>query len=352
MNRLVPIIVALSMFAIPVGYAISYTGEAVTDGEVSATCLSLGAYTGNGSDYEIAENILTEKVPVTKTGATYSANPSSYPLTQNTYIRVYGTDSASLSWSADITGDFSSSSLSVAVDSVPLAQGSSVSVSDGYHSVSVSYTGSYSGTVMPSLNIDLEFSASTVCHGSYVGSSDCVRLKATSAGTVQEILVENNEELVTDGGYTISTTTSTSHGNDYPAVGLRNDENTRNGISDNSGQIDVSISIPQGYLFVIYLRTTTGTSNTFDIVMKNGGETVLSGTVTFNSGIGTTGRYLSEKSSDGSSTGFFYSTLAQVDTYEAWMSGDADDYTIEITTSDGESASRNLMMDLVFKKEN
>lgn len=339
------------MLLVPVGYAVSYTGDAVTDGEVSATCLSLGAYVGDGSDYSVTENILTEKVPVTKTGSTYSANPSSFPLTHDTYLRVYGTDAADLSWTATVTGDFSSSLLSVTVDSVPLAQGSAVSVSDGYHSVSVAFTGSYSGSSMPALNIDLEFRAAAVCNGSYIGSSDCVRLKATSAGTVQEILVENNPELVTDGGYTISTTTSTTHGNDYPAVGLRNDDNNRGGISDNNGQIDVSISIPQGYMFVIYLRTTNNTNNTFDIVMRNSGEVVLEGTVTFNSGMGTTGRYLSERSSDGSSTGYFYSTLAQVDTYNAWMSGDADDYSIEITTSDGESASRNLMMDLVFKKE-
>ncbi len=350
MKGLIPIIIALSML-IPVGYAISYSGDATTDGEVSATCLSLGTYVSDGSDYVLTENILTEKVPVTKTGNTYSANPSSYLLTQDTYLRVYGSDTADLTWSATVTGDFSSSSVSVSVDSVALTQGSSCTITDGYHKVDIAFSGSYSGNTMPTLDISIVFTAYTVCNGSYSGSADCARLKASSAETVQEILVENNEELVTDGGYTISTTTSTNHGNNYPAIGLRNDDNPRGGISDNSGQIDVSISVPNGYLFVIYLRTTTNTSNTFDIVMRNGSEVVLEGTVTFNSGIGTTGRYLSEKSSDGSSTGYFYSSLTQVDTYDAWMSGDADDYTIEITTSDGESASRNLMMDLVFKKE-
>lgn len=350
MRGFIPLLIALSLL-IPCGYAISYSGEAVTDGEVSAVCLSLGAYTWDGSDYATTSNILSEKVPVTKTGTTYSANPSSYPLSQDVFLKVYGADSANLSWSATITGDFSSSVLSVSLDSAELAQGESRLVSNGYHSLGIAYSGSYSGAAMPTLDISIEFSAYTMCSGSYQSVSDCVRLKASSPESVQEIMVENNEDLVTDGGYTISTTTSTNHGGDYPAIGLRNDGNPRGGIANNNGQINVSVNVPQGYLFVIYLRTTTNTSNTFDIVMKNSGETVLNGTVTFNSGIGATGRYLSEKSSDGSSTGYFYSSLDQVDAYGAWMSGDSSDYTIEITTTEGESASRNLMMDFVFKKE-
>lgn len=351
MRMYVPIAIVTAILLIPAGFALSYSGSADTDGEVSATCISLGAYTQDGGSYILTQNIFTDKVPVTKTGSTYSANPSGYVISNGVYLRTFGADSFDLSWNGTVSGDFTSPSLTVLIDSVSVPQGSDISVSDGYHSISVSFTGSYSGSTMPALNVDLEFAARTTCSGVFTESADSVRLKATSPATVQEIMVENNEDLVTTGGYTISTTTSTNHGNNYPSVGLQNDSNPRDGIADNDGQIDVSITVPQGYMFVIYLRTTTNTSNTFDILMKNGDEIVLSGTVTFNSGIGTTGRYLSEKSYDGSSTGYFYTSLTQVDNYSAWMSGDVNDYTIEITTSDGESASRNLMMDLVFKRE-
>ena len=174
-------------------------------------------------------------------------------------------------------------------------------------------------------------------------------MKATSSATVLEIMEDNNPDIVASEDYQFTTTTSTNHGNNYPAVGLQNDNNNQGGIADNSGNIDVQITIPAGPQFVLYLRTSG--SNTFLLTMSKGSEILVSGTVTFNSGYGTSGYYLSSKSYDGSSSGYFYSSLNNVNSYDAWMSGDSSDISIVIVTEDGQSASRNLKMDIVFKKE-
>ena len=131
---------------------------------------------------------------------------------------------------------------------------------------------------------------------------------------------------------------------------MANEDNSRGGIADGDGNIDLNLTIPKGYAFVLYLRTTG--SNTFQLTMYKGTEVVISGTVTFNAGgYLASGYYLSSKSYDGSSSGYFYSSINNVNTYDAWMSGSTEDYSLVITTQDGQSASQTLKMDIVFKKD-
>ena len=356
MFRAYPVVlIAMLMLAIPTGYALDYNGSATDTCSADISYMMLEMYTSDGTEYTpLQSGVLdTNKVPVTKTENTYSANITEpHALSpDDMYVRATGTSEGTytLSFSSEITGDFTDAYMDVLLNGSVLDNGDTAELNIGtYYPISVRFTGSYSGTSMPSLDLGLTVSAVCVSEGVYEQSGvPAVRLKATSSATIVEIVESSNPDLSED--YTVSES-GTNHGNSYASISVSNDKNNRDGIADNNGQIDVSITIPQGYMFVIYL-TTTG-SNTFDITMSCAGTTVLNGTVTFNSsGWGTSRYYLSSLSYDGSSSGYFYTSLSDVTTYDAWMSGDTGDYVIDITTSDGESASRNLKMEFVFKKE-
>lgn len=357
MRPIIPIMtVCLLMLAVPIGCAVSYQGSAsLTSEGIDSSCVCLNLFLKDGDEYTSlpSESFFSEKIGVTKSNTNrYSASVTNQLLTSDAlYVRA--SSDCTFSWSYSLSAESTYSvTLTAKLDGTSVATGTGVSLSgDTYVPFGLYATGSYAqSTNMPVLGISVTLTATSLSDGTYSqGSLTAVRLKATSSSSVLEIMEENNDELVTSGGYTFTESTSTNHGNNYPAVGIRNDGNNQNGISDRNGQIDVEITIPQGPDFVIYLRTSG--SNTFTILMQKGGEVLLSGTVTFNSGFGTSGYYLSSYSYDGSSSGYFYSSLNNVNTYNAWMSGDTSDISLTITTEDGQSASRNLKMDIVFKKE-
>lgn len=350
--RTLPIIAVLiaASFLMPIGYAISYNGSAVFDeGAAVAETLSVGTYSLAEGEYTPSP-VGISPVTVTKNNnGTYTLNENSTQISSGFYVGIFG-DCSSCSVDCDVglTTDIASASVSVAINGrtdypLTLAVGS-------YYPITMSVTASYSGSTYPTLDLCPVITVSSLSEGDcHQISTTALRLKVTNASSVVEIIENSNEELVDAGGYDVSTNTSVNHGNNYPAVNLANDSNTNGGISDNNGQIDMSLVIPKGYSFVIYLRTTG--NNTFSLTMMKGSEEVISGTVTFNSGIGATGYYLSSVSYDGSSSGYFYSSINNVNRYDAWMSGDTEDYSIIITTEDGQSASRTLKMDLVFQKD-
>ena len=347
MRKAIPVLIVCAIVLTPCAYALDYVGGAsVSCGSSDGSCIFVESYVYENGDY--AESpILLEKAGVTKTGNTYTLSANSVRLSPSDlylYIHSVGYDGdVVVSCSFSIVGV---GSCSATLDGTTLTERT---VSMGYHSFAVFFSGSYSGNAMPESEITVEISVSAVSTGAYLCSSDGVRLKATSAATVLEIMEESNPEIVSSEDYTFSSTTSTNHGNNYPAVGVQNEYNNQNGIADNQGNIDVQITVPAGPSFVLYLRTSG--NNTFQLTMSKGSEILVSGTVTFNSGIGTSGYYLSSHSSDGSSSGYFYSSINAVNNNNAWMSGDSQDISIVILTGDGQSASRNLKMDIVFKKE-
>lgn len=357
MKAIIPVIaVCVLIMATPVGFAMSYQGSAsLSCDEVDSSCVCLNLYTKDGDEYTSlpSEGLFSEKIGVIKSNTNrYSANVTNQRLTpENLY--VLASKDCMFSWNCVRSlGSTYNVTVTARLDGTALAQDTQTSVVGGVYTPFALYvTGNYpQNRSMPVLGLSLTLTATDQSDGVYSqGSLTAVRLLATSSASVLEIMEENNDELVTSGGYTFTETTSTNHGNNYPAVGIRNDDNNQNGISDRNGQIDVEITIPQGPDFVIYLRTSG--SNTFTINMSKGDEVLLSGTVTFNAGYGTSGYYLSSHSYDGSSSGYFYASLNNVNMYNAWMSGDTSDITLTITTEDGQSASRNLKMDIVFKKE-
>lgn len=348
MRKAVAVLVVFAIAIVPVGFAWDYSGQASASyGSSDGACIFVETYTYDGGEYTESD-ILVNKAGVTKTGNTYTLSADSELLTpSNLYIYIH---SIGYNGSVVVSCDLSVAgvgSCSAALDGSALTERT---VSQGYHSFAVYFSGSYSGNTMPQSDVTVTVSVSAIStQGAYTHGSDAVRLKATSAATVLEIMEESNPEIVSSEDYTFSSTTSTNHGNNYPAVGVQNENNNQNGIADNQGNIDVQITVPAGPSFVLYLRTSG--SNTFQLTMSKGSEILVSGTVTFNSGIGTSGYYLSSHSSDGSSSGYFYSSLNAVNSNNAWMSGDSQDISIVILTEDGQSASRNLKMDIVFKKE-
>ena len=357
MRPIIPILaVCIIVLAMPVGLAYAYSGSAeLSVDEVGSSCVCLNLYTKDGDEYTSlpSEGLFSEKIGVTKSNTNrYSANVTNQRLTpENLYVMA--TEDCMFSWDCVRSlGSTYNVTVTARLNGTALAQGTQTSMVGGsYIPFALYVSGNYpQSTSMPVLGLSLTLTATDLSEGVYSqGSLTAVRLLATSSASVLEIMEENNDELVTSGGYTFTETTSTNHGNNYPAVGIRNDDNNQNGISDRNGQIDVEITIPQGPDFVIYLRTSG--SNTFTINMTKSGEVLLSGTVTFKAGYGTSGYYLSSHSYDGSSSGYFYASLNNVNTYNAWMSGDTSDISLTITTEDGQSASRNLKMDIVFKKE-
>ena len=347
MRHKILVLIAVAIFLIPSGYALAYSGTvSSTFGSSDGSYILVESCVYDGGDY-VQSPILTERAGVTKTGNTYNLSASSVQLSpSNLYLHVYaeGYDGMiTVSCDTDITGV---GSCTVSLDGSALT---SRTVSQGYHSLAVLYSGSYSGNTMPECDISLEISATASSVGGYLGVGEGLRLKATSAATVLEILEENNPEIVASDDYEFSSNTSVNHGNNYPAANISNENNAQGGIADNQGNIDLEIAIPSGPSFVLYLRTSG--SNTFSLTMTKGSEVMVSGIVTFNAGYGTSGYYLSSHSYDGSSSGYFYSSLNNVNTYNAWMSGDSEDIHIRILTEDGQEASRNLKMDIVFKKE-
>lgn len=167
----------------------------------------------------------------------------------------------------------------------------------------------------------------------------------SSDDAVNNMLDSNPEFGTEDSDYNMSTTPAGNHGSN-PAVNISNENNQNGGISDGHGNIDLDFVVPQGASFVIFL--TTRGNNTFHIHMERAGQTLLDGTVTFNSGGQSMSYYLSSKSYDGSSSGYFYSSLTDVNRYDAWMTGSTAEISVNIYTDDGQSASNNLKMDIVF----
>lgn len=342
----VTILVTLMVSAVPFAFAMSYQGSASAEcGESEGTILTVEPCVLSGGLY-VHSHIFTDKAGVIKNGNNYSLSASSVQLTPNDlYLHVYA---IGYDGDVDVSCDLSVSgvgSCTVSLDGSALV--GTRTVSQGYHSFEVMYTGSYSGSSMPVSDVSLTVHASFLSDGASVEGASAVRLKATSSASVLEILEDSNPDL--DEDYNFSTNTSVNHGNNYPATNISNENNAQGGISDNQGNIDVEIHIPSGPSFVMYLRTSG--NNTFQLTMTRGTEVLVSGTVTFNSGVGTSGYYLSSISSDGSSSGYFYSSLNAVNSANAWMSGDGEEINIVIVTEDGQSASRNLKMDIVFKKE-
>ena len=347
MKRIIPILLAIMVLSIPTGYALSYTGSAECSADSSdGSCIIVESCIRDGSTYTPA-GIFSEKAVVSKSNNLYTMSVTDVLLTSTSlYLHIYGIgtdEDVTVSAIATVTGV---GSCKVFLDDSILSERT---VPQGYHKLAVTYSGSYSGSTMPTAEISLSVYAATSSTGSYVALSEGLRLKADSPSSVLEILEESNPEIVTSDDYEFSTNTSVNHGNNYPAANISNENNNRGGISDNQGNIDLEITIPSGPAFVLYLRTTG--NNTFQLTMTKGDQILVSGTVTFNSGIGTSGYYLSSHSYDGSSSGYFYSSINNVNTYNAWMSGDSEDIKIRIVTEDGQEASRNLKMDIVFKKE-
>ena len=357
MRPIIPIMtVCLLMLAVPVGCAVSYQGSAsLTSEGIDSSCVCLNLFLKDGDEYTSlpSDSLFSEKIGVTKSNTNrYSANVTNHLLTSENLYLMASSD-CTFSWDYALSlGSTYNVTVTARLNGTALARDTGTALAGGtYVPFALYASGSYAqSTSMPVLGLSVTLTATSLSDGVYSqGSLTAVRLLATSSASVLEIMEENNDELVTSGGYTFTESTSANHGNNYPAVGIRNDDNNQNGISDSNGQIDVEITIPQGPDFVIYLRTSG--NNTFNILMKKGDETLLSGTVTFNAGFGTSGYYLSSYSYDGSSSGYFYSSLNNVNTYNAWMTGDTSDISLIITTEDGQSASRNLKMDIVFKKE-
>lgn len=343
------VLAVVVLSGIPIAYAMSYEASAYTNtGSAEGVILTIEPSVLSDGGY-IPSAILTEKAGVTKSGNTYSLSASSVNLTPaDLYLNVLATGhDGNVSVSCDISVN-GVGSCTAYLDGSALS--SERTVAQGYHSFRVAFSGSYSGRTMPQCDVSLSVTASYLSAGTSAGTESAVRLKATSSDSVLEILEDSNPDLIEpDSDYSFSSTPTVNHGNNYPAVNISNDGNGQGGISDNQGNIDVEIHIPSGPSFVMYLRTSG--NNTFQLTMTRGSEVLVSGTVTFNSGIGTAGYYLSSVSSDGSSSGYFYSSLTAVNNADAWMSGNGDDINIIILTEDGQSASRNLKMDIVFKKE-
>lgn len=334
----------------PIGYAISYNGSAVLeDGGAVAQTLSVGTYSLDSGVYSPSP-VGISPVTVTKNNNnTYTLNESATEISSGYYVGIFGDCSeCTVDCDSGLITDVPSASVSVAINGrtdFPITLGTGA-----YYTIRMTVSVSYTGATYPTMDLSPVITVSSISEGACQQvSTTALRLKITNASSVVEVIENSNEELVDAGGYEVSTNTSTNHGNNYPAVNLANDSNPNGGISDNSGQIDLDLVIPKGYSFVMYLRTTG--NNTFQLTMMKGTEVVISGTVTFNSGIGTSGYYLSSVSYDGTSSGYFYSSINNVNRYDAWMSGDVEDYSIKITTEDGQSASRTLKMDLVFQKD-
>lgn len=342
-------IAVLVMTGVPIGYAMSYDATAYSQSEsADGLMLTVEPCVLSGGLYSHS-SIFTDKAGVTKTGNTYSLSASSVDLTPaNLYLNIRA---IGYSGDVEVSADISVSgvgSCTVYLDDTALS--SERTVSQGYHAFRVTYSGSYSGNTMPVSDVSLTVTVTMLSQGISVGTGSAVRLKATSSASVVEILEESNPDIVDpDSDYTLSGNPTVNHGNNYPAANISNENNGQGGISDNQGNIDVEIHIPSGPSFVMYLRTSG--NNTFQLTMTRGQDTLVSGTVTFNSGVGTSGYYLSSVSADGSSSGYFYSSLNAVNNANAWMSGDGEEINIVIVTEDGQSASRNLKMDIVFRKE-
>lgn len=348
MKRIIPILLAVMVLSIPVGYALSYTGSAeCSAGPSDGSCIIVESCVRDGDIYT-PSGVFTEKATVSKSNNLYTMSATDVLLTPSSlYLHIYGIgidEDITVSALADVTGV---GSCTVSLDDTVLS--SDRTVPQGYHKLAVTYSGTYSGASMPTAEISLSVYATVSSTGSYVTLSEGLRLKADSPSSVLEILEDSNPEIVASEDYGFSTNTSVNHGNNYPAANIANENNNRGGISDNQGNIDLEITIPSGPAFVLYLRTSG--NNTFQLTMTKGDQVLVSGTVTFNSGIGTSGYYLSSHSSDGSSSGYFYSSINNVNTYNAWMNGDSEDIKIRIVTEDGQEASRNLKMDIVFRKE-
>ena len=183
------------------------------------------------------------------------------------------------------------------------------------------------------------------CTATNISEQDAI---VSSDDAVNNMLDSNPEFGTEDSDYNMSTTPAGTHGGN-PAVSIYNENNNNHGISDGHGNIDLDFVVPQGASFVIYL--TTSGNNTFRIHMERAGQVILDGTVTFNSGYQSMSYYLSSKSYDGSSSGYFYSSLSDVNRYDAWMTGSTAEISVNIYTDDGQSASNNLKMDIVFDSD-
>ena len=196
---------------------------------------------------------------------------------------------------------------------------------------------------MYTITIDATY---TGCSAINAGSVSAI---ATPEEAVQQMGDVNPTFNTDESDYNMTDNTAGNHGNN-PAVNISNENNPRNppGISDARGEISVDIVIPQGAEFVLYLKNESNTENKFYITMTRNGESepFLQGTATFN---GNNSKYLSAYSYDGSSHGYFYSTIAEVNNYEAWMYGNASDITININTDGDLSASTSLRLDIVFR---
>ena len=265
---IVAVFVALS-FVMPVGYAISYNGTAtLDDGNAVAETLSVGTYSLTDGEYTPSP-VGISPVTVTKnTNGSYTLNESGTQISSGFYIGIFGDcDTCQVECDAGMTTDIPSATVSVAIDGrtaypLTLTVGS-------YYPLTMTVSASYNGNTYPTLDLSPVIAVSSLSEGScHQASTTSLRLKITNASSVLEVIEESNEELVSTGGYEVSTSTTVNHGNNYPAVNLANDSNTNGGIADNSGQIDMSLVIPKGYSFVIYLRTTG--NNTFSLTMMKG----------------------------------------------------------------------------------
>ena len=91
MRRLLPILFAVLLLAIPSGYAIAYQGSASCLCEsADGSCIIVESCVYDNGEY-VPSQIITEQAGVTKTGNTYSLSANNVQISpDNLYLNIYG----------------------------------------------------------------------------------------------------------------------------------------------------------------------------------------------------------------------------------------------------------------------
>lgn len=372
------LVVALFLItSISSGFAAGQTGTmTVSDNTVGEQYIVLNLYTKDNSDEfktASADELFSKNINYTSTywyTTYYSANGSYQLSSDDLYIMTSAIGMGSIStytFSASatvkgISSDKCSVWFEVYSKDTDGEYSQKVTASSGgtyvldlneYYRIVSGVNMSYSGNSKPDLTLDVTLES--VCTDKVTGAYLAKDLKHTythlsSNEDVAEMLKEANPNL---SGYTISSDPAGTH-DGYPAANISNNNSRSGGIAFQR-QIDLTLTIPQGYGFVIYLQISNTSywdySSTFNITISQGNEVLVTGVATLRGG--SISAYLSSVNKDGTSSGYFYDDLSSVSQNNAWMTGKTSDITVKITSNyqSGTSTSANLKMDFVFQPQ-
>lgn len=147
MKNIIPIMVVLAVLLVPTGFAVSYNGVATCScGSLDGSCITVESYVYDGGEYTPSA-IITEKALVTKGNTNYTLNANNVKISaEDLYLKITGIGydgSINLSCAFSVTGV---GSCTAKLDGSAFTSGT---VTQGYHSFEVLYSGSYNANTKP-----------------------------------------------------------------------------------------------------------------------------------------------------------------------------------------------------------